>query len=230
MSAKDLLVGDGVKIRKYMKQKLLIILLGLLFFSNVAFAQKDDIQFILRPGCSSDDSVPIMRHHNKLNVCVSTKKFMNNYEPKVFESSNNLLRRNGQESIFCGEKVVIRGRVVDSNCVPISDAKVYLWQVGCDGKYPYEPLRNRVDEHFINLSNKSTFQGSGIATTNNNGEFQFITIYPAKSDHKSPYVNIRVEHRDAGELQTKFFMQHNDESDVYDFDITMPVQDKHRRY
>lgn len=213
-----------------MKQKLLIILFGLLFFSNVSFA-KDDIQFILRPGCSSDDSAPAVMRHNKLNVCIPTKKFMNNYEPKVFEPSNNLLRRNGQEPVFCGEKIVIRGRVLDSNCVPISDAKVYLWQVGCDGKYPYEPLRNRVDERFINLSNKSTFQGSGIATTNNNGEFQFITIYPAKSDHKSPYINIRVEHRDVGELQTKFFMQRNDDdSEFYEFDIVMPVQDKYRRY
>ncbi len=212
-----------------MKQKLLIILLGLLFVFNTAFAEKDDIQFILRPGCSSDDSAPVARP-SKLNVCLPTKKFTNNYEPKSFEPSNNLLRRNGQEPVFCGEKVVIRGRVLDSNCVPISDAKVYLWQVGCDGKYPYEPLRSHVNERNINPMSKSTFQGSGVATTNNKGEFQFITIYPAKSDHKSPYVNIRVEHRDAGELQTKFFMQHNDESDVYDFDISMPVNDKHRRY
>lgn len=214
-----------------MKQKLLIILLGLLAFSNAAFAEKDEIRFILRPGCSSDDSAPAVAvRTSKLNICKPTKKFMNNYEPKKFEPSNNLLRRNGREPVFCGEKIVIRGRVLDSNCVPISDAKVYLWQVGCDGKYPYEPLRSQVNEHYINHNSKSTFQGAGVATTNNNGEFQFITIYPAKSDHKLPYVNIRVEHRDAGELQTKFFMNHNDESDIYEFDIAMPVQDKHRRY
>lgn len=213
-----------------MKAKFLILFISLLFTSNIALAKKDEIQFILRPGCSSDDSVVMPSYNKKLKHCVPSKKFTNNYEPKHFEPSNNLLRRNGQSPVFCGEKIVIRGRVLDSNCVPISDAKIYLWQVGCDGKYPYEPLRSKINEHHLNLNNKSTFQGAGVATTNNNGEFTFITTYPAKSDHKQPYVNIRVEHRDAGTLQTKFFMTHNDESELYDFDIIMPVQDKHRRY
>ncbi len=212
-----------------MKQKILILLVSLLYSSNIAFA-KDDIRFILRPGCSSNDSIVAPTYNKKLKSCVPTKKFINNYEPKAFEPSNNLLRRNGAEPVFCGEKIIIRGRLLDSNCVPISDAKVYLWQVGCDSKYPYEPLRTIVNEHHINLASKSTFQGSGTATTNNKGEFQFVTIYPAKSDAKGPYVNIRVEHRDAGVLQTKFFMTHNDESELYDFDIIMPAQDKHRRY
>ena len=96
--------------------------------------------------------------------------------------------------------------MLDQNCVPVSDAKVYLWQVGCDGKYPYYPLRNRTNKEMLNLSNRSSFTGSGIATTNNEGEFHFITIYPPSTTHEKSNVNIRVEHRNLGTLQTKFYL------------------------
>ncbi|MBP7190306.1 MAG: intradiol ring-cleavage dioxygenase, partial [Rickettsiaceae bacterium] len=149
---------------------------------------------------------------------------------------NNLLRRNGRNPVFCGEKILIKGRVVDSNCVPVSDAKVYLWQVGCDGKYPYKPLRAGLNMAKFNLKkNASTFQGSGIATTNNNGEFVFITTYPVKSDSKSPYVNFRVSHRELGDLQTKFFpgqdsKNSDDDSSSYYVEIVLPAKNKHRSY
>ena len=86
------------------------------------------------------------------------------------------------------------------------DAKIYLWQVGADGKYPYVPLRTRIDKTMLNLMSQSSFTGSGTATTNNKGEFYFITLYPGKMHSKGAKVNIRVEHRDLGQLQTKLYL------------------------
>ncbi len=146
---------------------------------------------------------------NKLNSCQLTKSATNNYEPEKFQPTNNLLRATGKQPIYCGQKIIVSGRILDQKCVPVSDAKVYLWQVGCDGKYPYRPLRNRIDKKMLNLAAASTFTGCGIATTNNNGEFHFITIYPPAAKQGNPYVNIRVEHRRLGELQTKFYLSND---------------------
>lgn len=139
---------------------------------------------------------------SKLNKCPLTKSALNNYEPEEFQVSNNLLRKTGQEPVYSGTKIIIKGRLLDQNCVPVADAKIYLWQVGVDGKYPYKPLRNKVSARLLNLRAKSTFTGSGTATTNNKGEFYFITLYPGKIS-KAANVNIRVEHPNLGTLQTR---------------------------
>lgn len=216
---------------KYLLEKQIVAYITILLLSipNIASAS-DDPRFILRPGCSDEytNYKEILKQKN-FNHCTPTKAAMNDYEPKIFASSNNLLRKNGGEPLFCGEKILIKGRVLDSNCVPVADAKIYLWQVGCDGKYPYEPLRNRVNSKNLNLvKNSSTFQGSGVATTNNNGEFAFITIYPGKMNH----VNFRIVHGDFDNLQTKFTLSEgNLESDgVYYLDIVLDGKNKHRRY
>lgn len=210
-----------------MMKKILVFLF--LFIFNIAA----DAQPVFMPH-SSCEKRDYKITHGKLRSCVTTKAAMNDYEPEIFEPSNNLLRRNGKNPIFCGKKIIIKGRVVDNKCVPVSDAKVYLWQVGCDGKYPYKPLRTKVNMSKFNLSkNASTFQGSGVATTNNKGEFTFITIYPTKSDSKSPYINFRVSHRDLGILQIKFFpesAEKDDDGSSYYTEIVMPAKNKHRRY
>lgn len=178
-------------------------------------------------------------YSNKLNHCKLTKSTMDDYEPEEFQSSNNLLRSTGQQPMYCGTKIIIKGKLMDERCVPVSDAKVYLWQVGCDGKYPYSPLRGRVNKKMFNRASKSTFTGSGIATTNNKGEFYFVTIYPGGMNHKSANINIRVEHRDLGQLQTKLYLSNVlpnkdqcgeasstasavlDSSQVYNFEVVM---------
>lgn len=144
---------------------------------------------------------------NKLNFCKITHSAENNYEPERFETTNNLLRETGQEALYCGEKVIISGTVVDQNCVPVTDAKVYIWQVNCKGMYPYKPLKNTIDEKLIHIDKLMSFTGNGVATTNNKGEFHFITVYPAGVHKLGPHFNIRVEHRKLGRLQTNFMFK-----------------------
>ncbi|RYE05917.1 MAG: dioxygenase [Rickettsiaceae bacterium] len=176
-------------------------------------------------------------YKNKLNHCKVTAPAINNYEPEEFWLSNNLLRAAGELPIYCGEKIIIKGRLLDQKCSPISDAKIYMWQAGCDGKYPYLPLRNRVNKNLINTYNRSTFKGSGVTTTNNLGEFLFITIKPHTNLRQSPYVSIRAKHHNLGELQTNLVLSSKhlidinqeipsgqlflEETDIYDFDVIM---------
>ncbi|WP_341794050.1 MULTISPECIES: dioxygenase [unclassified Rickettsia] len=138
-------------------------------------------------------------YSNNLNHCKITRNILNDYEPKVFESTNNLLRKTGQLSKYNGEKILIKGRVLDQNCVPVSDAKVYLWQAGQDGRYPYEPLRLRVDKKRFYANSNSSFTGSGTATTNNKGEYYFISMLSPRFKN----ANIRVEHSSLKTLQTR---------------------------
>ncbi|ADE29922.1 dioxygenase family protein [Rickettsia prowazekii] len=141
--------------------------------------------------------------HNKLNSCSITRNIFNNYEPKVFETTNNLLRKTGTLSKFYGEMILIRGKILDQNCVPVTDAKVYLWQAGNGGKYPYEPLKTRVDKSRFTNKSDSSFTGSGIATTNNKGEYYFISMLPYKSPRYLRNANIRIEHPNLTTLETR---------------------------
>lgn len=147
---------------------------------------------------------------NRLNFCKLTPQAVNDYEPEKFETMNNLLRETGQESLFCGEKIIISGTVVDQNCVPVGDAKIYIWQVDCKGKYPYVPLKNNIDNKLVGIDDhRLTFTGNGSATTNNNGEFHFITIYPHPVHDLASHVNIRVEHRKLGTTQVRLMLKGN---------------------
>ncbi|MCZ6886633.1 MAG: dioxygenase [Rickettsia endosymbiont of Ixodes persulcatus] len=140
---------------------------------------------------------------NKLNHCKITRNIFNDYEPKVFETTNNLLRKTGRLSKFYGERILIKGKVLDQNCVPVADAKVYLWQAGSGGKYPYEPLKTRVDKRRFTSESDSSFTGSGTATTNNKGEYYFISMLPYKSSRYLRSANIRVEHPSLTTLETR---------------------------
>lgn len=174
----------------------------------------------------ADDKI----YHNRLNTCTPTKATIDNYEPKKFNTSNNLLHAPGTVEAFCGEEIILEGTLLDVNCVPVSDAKIYVWQAGCDGKYPYTPLRSKIDKSLINTNPVSSFQGSGIATTDNKGQFQFVTIYPSKLLNSPPHINIRVEHRHLGILQTQLFPHQPENGNEYKFNIVMDKANLYRRY
>lgn len=171
-----------------MKYFLLVIIL---LSANAIYAKEDQDEF----------------HLNRLNFCKISKSAINDYEPEKFNHTNNLLHVAGADELYCGEKIIIRGVVLDQNCVPLPDAKIYMWQVGCDGKYPYAPLKNIANKDLINSENNLTFAGNGTATTDNKGEFVFITIYPVDVHELASHVNVRVEHRELGTKQVQLILK-----------------------
>ncbi|KJV57551.1 dioxygenase family protein [Orientia chuto str. Dubai] len=181
--------------------------------------------------------------NDKINACQATKIVTNNYEPGIFNSTNNLLRHVGQNYKLKDKIVIIRGTVVDKNCVPVLDAKVYLWQVDANGKYPYIPLKSAIDQSLISNNLESTFTGSGMTTTNNNGNFYFMTIYPAAVHNIPPHFNFRVKHMELGSLQTIQIIKndeilklpcsnciHNTEIIIEYVTLVMPSASKIRRH
>ena len=148
---------------------------------------------------------------NKLNVCKKSKEYTNNYEPKVFNKSNNLLRLEGGVEVFKGNKISLFGRIVDKKCQPVKYAKVLIWQVGEDSKYPYAFLRSSANESMssiLDFRKRSTFLGSGTTSSDNNGEFKFVSVFPGVIGKEAPYVNIRIE-ADGYYFQTKVYLGRN---------------------
>ena len=144
---------------------------------------------------------------NYANHCKLTKGAINNYEPEKFNPSNNLLRYQGDITFEKNDKITINGVLHDNFCVPVQDAKIYLWQANQKGKYTYKILRKKFTQEGMSENPSEKFQGSGIATTNNNGEFSFTTIFPGSQGDEHPNINIRVEHRVLGNLQTKIYLK-----------------------
>ena len=70
-----------------------------------------------------------------------------------------------------GEHVIIEGRVLDGDGVPVPDAVLEIWQANSHGKYAHpEDTQDKPLE--------SGFQGYGRIPTTNIGVFRFATIKP----------------------------------------------------
>lgn len=72
-----------------------------------------------------------------------------------------------------GERIAIRGRVVDADGKPVNDAAVELWQSNSHGRYASP--EDRQDKPL-----EAAFRGYGRSLTDENGAFRFNTIKPGR--------------------------------------------------
>ncbi len=138
--------------------------------------------------------------------------------PKEFNRTNNLARpiKNGLYDAE-GERIVIYGRLLDRNCVPVSDAKIYIWQANKEGYVQY-PIKtpNEFSHHQKWID--PNFNGTGIANTDNMGRFQFITIKPGSFTKVTPHIHFIVEHEKLNGLSSKFYFAKEGARVIYDTD------------
>jgi protocatechuate 3,4-dioxygenase beta subunit len=113
-------------------------------------------------------------------------------------SSNKLALPAGKSIYSSGQLVYISGRVLDMKCVPVSDAIVEIWQADPEGHYVKSTLAER-------LSPAPAFAGSGRATTDNLGRFNFVTTFPGTVAGRAPFIHVRVVHKDFPALDTEMF-------------------------
>jgi protocatechuate 3,4-dioxygenase beta subunit len=115
-----------------------------------------------------------------------------------FVTTNKLALPAGKSIYSPGEIVYISGRVLDMRCVPVSDAIVEIWQANTEGKYVKSTLGER-------LSPAPHFTGTGRATTDNLGRFNFVTVFPGPNKGRAPYIHVHVIHKDFPSLNTEMF-------------------------
>ncbi len=92
--------------------------------------------------------------------------------------------------VAIGQKVVVRGKVMDHLCRPLKNVKVEVWQACHTGKYnhPDDTFEGELDPHF---------QYFAKLTTDESGEYSFKTIipgsYPATHEWmRPPHIHFRV--------------------------------------
>lgn len=104
----------------------------------------------------------------------------------------------GKSMFAPGQPVFLSGKVLDENCVPISDAIVELWQADSTGKYRKTTLGERVNPYPV-------FVSTGRAVTNNLGVYNFVTIFPGLGKEEAPHVHIRVLRKNFKPFETQLY-------------------------
>jgi protocatechuate 3,4-dioxygenase beta subunit len=120
-----------------------------------------------------------------------------------------------------GEIVYLSGRVLDRNCIPISDAIIELWQTNSYGRYVFPNMGSRVNPYPV-------FAGSGRAITDNLGRYNFVTVFPGPYESRAPHIHIKVLHPDFATLNTEIFFRGDKRngSDTVLRRIALPLQDR----
>jgi protocatechuate 3,4-dioxygenase, beta subunit len=70
-----------------------------------------------------------------------------------------------------GERIIVTGRVLDSDGQPVPNALVEIWQANASGRYAHG-----VDDHPAPLD--PNFDGAGRCLTDSRGRYRFVTIKP----------------------------------------------------
>ncbi|MDB1135181.1 protocatechuate 3,4-dioxygenase [Candidatus Anaplasma sp. TIGMIC] len=130
--------------------------------------------------------------------CVETpgiKDVTDAQKPAVFNISNNLARKAGSPDSAEGKKIFLIGRVTDAHCNPVTNANVFIWQADSRGVYSGDPGYDKM------------FLGSGKATTDNLGNYGFITVMPGKHRGADPKVHFLIKHHAFPDFQTEMFFE-----------------------
>ncbi|SFE38047.1 protocatechuate 3,4-dioxygenase beta subunit [Actinopolyspora alba] len=88
---------------------------------------------------------------------------------RVGETDHDLTVQHEGEPL--GERIVVSGRVMDSDGKPVPHTLVEIWQANASGRY-----RHAGDRHPAPLD--PNFSGTGRCMTDENGNYRFVTIKP----------------------------------------------------
>ncbi len=88
---------------------------------------------------------------------------------RVTAADADLTTRHAGEPI--GERIIVTGRVLDSDGGAVSDTLIEIWQANAAGRYAH-----RVDDHPAPLD--PNFDGGGRCVTDAQGRYRFVTIKP----------------------------------------------------
>lgn len=113
-------------------------------------------------------------------------------------NGNDLTMAAGKAEPASGQRVVIYGQLLDTRCIPISDAQIELWQVDPFGKWILATREDLVNPNPL-------FVGAGRTSTDNDGRFEFITLFPAAVNKRAPHYSIRISHRDQKPFTTALY-------------------------
>ncbi len=104
---------------------------------------------------------------------------------EIGETDNDLTRQHTGEPI--GERIIVTGRVLDSNGRPVPHTLIEVWQANSAGRYVH--VR---DQHPAPLD--PNFTGTGRTSTDETGAYRFVTIKPGPYPWTNHYNAWRPAH------------------------------------
>jgi hypothetical protein len=108
--------------------------------------------------------------------CLPTPTIKEKFPYNKYANPSNDLTINHNNELDINDKAIIYGRLLDRSCRPIADTKIKFWQ------------------NVNIIKEKSNFEASAIATTNNIGEFLFTTFLPSSNIHNNIIGKMAIIH------------------------------------
>jgi protocatechuate 3,4-dioxygenase, beta subunit len=100
---------------------------------------------------------------------------------RITAADADLTTRHASEP--AGQRIILTGRVLDSDGRPVPGALVEIWQANASGRYAHQ-----LDDHPAPLD--PNFDGAGRCMTDSLGRYRFITIKPGAypwSNHRNAW-------------------------------------------
>lgn len=111
-----------------------------------------------------------------------------------------------------GEKVMLSGYVLDTECKPIANAWIDFWQANGNGDYDNEGYGLR-----------------GHQFTDDQGKFTLTTVIPGEYPGRTPHIHFKVRAEEDKEIITSQLYLPNAEQNgsdaIFDDDLVMDMQD-----
>ena len=105
---------------------------------------------------------------------------------------------------IAGERVCVRGRIIDADAKAVNDAAVEVWQANSHGRYSHPD--DKQDKPL-----EGPFRGYGRSLTDDNGAFRFNTIKPGRvpgpgGKLQAPHLSVTIFMRGLlKQLQTRMY-------------------------
>jgi protocatechuate 3,4-dioxygenase, alpha subunit len=103
-----------------------------------------------------------------------------------------------------GERITVRGKVIDADGKPVNDAAVEIWQANSHGRYSHP--EDKQDKPL-----EPAFRGYGRSLTDDNGAFRFSSIKPGRvpgpgGKLQAPHLSVTIFMRGLlKQLQTRIY-------------------------
>jgi protocatechuate 3,4-dioxygenase beta subunit len=144
---------------------------------------------------------------------------------KQIDKDADMTSVDGMSGQAAGESLLIKGRVLDTNGNPVTNALVDIWQADKNGRYLHEdaPETSPLDQNF---------QYWAKIKTGEDGSYSVKTIKPAKYAaeedwERPPHIHFRVAKRGMRELTTQMYFANEPLNEVDQLYLEAPAEQRH---
>lgn len=118
---------------------------------------------------------------------------------------NDLVKVAGLVREAGGEVIILKGKVTNKAGAPLAGHRIEIWQCDMNGKYLH-PGDNR------SVAYDQGFQGFGHDITDDDGNYSFRTIKPARYPGRTPHIHVKIFDGRRELLTTQFYLKDHQEN------------------